>query len=89
MGKVTIETNLKHRSILIASRILTKKQDATTPSYQSFKLDLGNTLCFEKNVRASRNGRGQFFKSKIDTAFRKAAAVRDGNVYVHEPDQRS
>jgi hypothetical protein len=26
--------------------------------------------------------------SQIDTAFGKAAVVRDGNVYVHQPDQR-
>ena len=42
----------------------------------------------DDNMKASCNSRGQSFKSQIDTAFRKAAIVRHGNVQVHQPDQR-
>ena len=37
----------------------------------------------DQNVRASGNGSGQSLKSQIDTALRKTAVVRDGNVDLH------
>ena len=41
----------------------------------------------DQKVSTSGNASGQSLKSQIDTAFRKAAVVRHGNVDVHQPNQ--
>ena len=46
------------------------------------------TGAIDDNMRASGNASSQSLKSQIDTAFRKAAVVRHGNVQVQQPDQR-